>query len=86
MLLAGGEYYELGIALQGIGFNQGLWSVVVGRFAVRTTPPFSFSAKPVASTMRSGVIVVILLAKNERSRLSLDLSENLKNSLYLPLR
>ena len=45
--------------------------MVVGRFAVRTTSPFSFSTKPVASTMRSGVVVVILLATNERSRLSL---------------
>ena len=55
LLLAEGEYYELGIALQDAGFNQGLWGVVVGRFAVRTTYPFLFSTKLVYSTMRSSV-------------------------------
>ncbi|WP_298911583.1 hypothetical protein [uncultured Nostoc sp.] len=51
--------------MQALTKDYGAWWWEV--FAVRTTSPFSFSAKPVASTMRSGVVVVILLATNERS-------------------
>ncbi|MDZ7964459.1 MAG: hypothetical protein RM368_05725 [Nostoc sp. DedSLP03] len=74
--------YELRIALQDAGFNQGLWDVVVGRFAVKTTSPFWFSAKLVASMMRSGAGVVILLGTKGRSGLSLF---ELRLTKFIPL-